>query len=557
LVRLIGDQEVQKQRTADAAGAIMFLFLAAVLIIRVTKGVDLSDEAYYAIFLDDWLKGSIASSSLLMLHQTAALIVYPAALLYSAIKGSSEGLSLFLRGIFLLGALVSALAWVLFLRKLEYRLMAWAGGLLIFAFVPFGLPAPSYNTIAQQALTIALASVGSAFLSNRNSEQCFYLIASAFAWAIATVAYPSMVLPLGTVCLLVIFYRNDCFFQVWFYVIAASALTCLAWALVVSLLSFSKLQDSLFFQAAMNDVGGWNRKLSFAIDVFRANATFTVLVLIAIIIGLIRRLAPLFAQFASVVCIALLFATPPAFYVRSHDVVTLATLTGLGLLSGLRRGSSPHDRIIALVYVTSLVAALTTCATAFNSVFNFSIGALPAATLAMVARPSPRSPSFLTAVLTATGVVCVLSTTLFRPYGEIPERNASPRERISNGFFAGLAANADDLALIRIVQDHISPMLGPDQTLAVVGRLPGLVLVTRARLSMLSAFPMSPPVNARVLAMTSDFYEHPENQPFLVIFYYDRFLEFLNPLQAHFEERYVRVDEFTTPLGHLEVFRRR
>jgi hypothetical protein len=64
-------------------------------------------------------------------------------------------------------------------------------------------------------------------------------------------------------------------------------------------------------------------------------------------------------------------------------------------------------------------------------------------------------------------------------------------------------------------------------------------------------------MDEKALAITSDFYDHPENQPFLVLFYYDAFFEPLNPLQAHFEERYVPVTEFITPLGHLEVFRRR
>src|SRR4029453_895070 len=70
----------------------MAAFAVITLVIggRITNGIDLSDEAYYAIFLDDWLKGGIGTSTLVTLHQTAALIVYPAALVYSTFNGSHD-----------------------------------------------------------------------------------------------------------------------------------------------------------------------------------------------------------------------------------------------------------------------------------------------------------------------------------------------------------------------------------------------------------------------------------------------------------------------------------
>src|SRR4051794_20760660 len=72
----------EPNRGPNAVGAAVFALLLILLIVRLTQGVDLSDESYYAIFIDDWLKGGIATSTLLSIHQTAALIVYPAARLY-------------------------------------------------------------------------------------------------------------------------------------------------------------------------------------------------------------------------------------------------------------------------------------------------------------------------------------------------------------------------------------------------------------------------------------------------------------------------------------------
>src|SRR4051794_11230721 len=89
--------------------------------------------------------------------------------------------------------------------------------------------------------------------------------------------------------------------------------------------------------------------------------------------------------------LACLFALPPTLFVRSHDAVTLGALMGLGLLFGLSSGASQAERVTAYIYGASLAAAFTTCGTAFNSIFNFAIGAIPAATLAVAVQPSKKS----------------------------------------------------------------------------------------------------------------------------------------------------------------------
>jgi hypothetical protein len=108
----------------DAVGIALTLLLVAALAFRITRGADLSDESYYALFIDDWLKGSIATSAFRTIHQTAALIVYPAAVLYAKAMGSSDGLFLFLRVLFLIGAVASSFFWTIFLKRLGHRIIA-------------------------------------------------------------------------------------------------------------------------------------------------------------------------------------------------------------------------------------------------------------------------------------------------------------------------------------------------------------------------------------------------------------------------------------------------
>lgn len=547
------------QKSTDVLGLSLFVVLTILIAARLTRSVDLSDEAYYAIFLDDWLKGSIATSTLLTLHQTAALIVYPAALILDYLQGSSDGLFLFLRGLYLLGSVISAAIWIVFLKRLGYRFRAWTGGLLILAFIPFGLPAPSYNTLGQQALTVALAAFGCAALCGWKSRaQTGWMILSAIAWAIATVAYPTLIAPLAIFVMIGLLLRDDTYPRPWFYVATIALCTSIAWSLVVLSLSFARLYESLIYLSAINDPGGMGRKLQFVLTTLRANLPFSLLLVSALALGLVRqRLNPFVVQVALLSLITALFFVKPAFYARSHDVITVTALTGIGLLAGLRSQADKIDRIVAFVYAGSLVAASVICLTATNSVYNFSIGAGPAAALAVIGSPRIQVPEWFKPVPAAVAIVAVLSTSLFYYYGDIPSQTVAERERFSKGVFAGISVQPDEAALLHLVQDRIAQMPGSDQRLAIFGRSPGISLAMPGRLSMLSAFPLVPSIAQKGLVMTHDFYAREENRPPIVLIYQDIYFDPVNPMQPDFDAWYVREAEFKTPLGQLTMFRKR
>jgi hypothetical protein len=546
----------QPYRKDLAVGLAGFAVLLVLLAVRITRGADFGDESYYAIFIDDWLKGGIASSSFLTIHQTAALVVYPAALAYVALKGSSDGLLLSLRMLFLTGAVVSALCWVNFQKRAGYRLPAWAGGIVILSFIPFGLPSPSYNTLGQQALTIALAAVGCAVLTeNRHRQQLWWLVASACAWTVAVIAYPSLIMPLAALCLSALWYRDGTFPRPLVYIAVTGAAVCAGWALVISSLGFARLHDSLVFSSVNFDADGWNSKWNFVQNLLATNTLFLMLCVAAIGIGMTRHLFPLFARLATAAVLVALFAFAPVLYARSHDAVTLAALTGLGLLSGLRTNASRPQRAIGLVYAISLLAGLTTSVTAGNLIFNFSIGALPAAALALMDDPGRKLSRIAEALPVGAAIAAILSTSLFYYYGELPEQPSARRERMADGFFAGLALLPDDAALIRLVENRIDPLLKGSPPVAIIGRLPGLVLAMPTRLSML--IPYSAPANSdKLLSAYDSFYRQPGRQPLFVLIYRDPYFAPSNPI-PRFGIDYALVEEMQTPLGQIEIFRRR
>jgi hypothetical protein len=154
-------------------------------------------------------------------------------------------------------------------------------------------------------------------------------------------------------------------------------------------------------------------------------------------------------------------------------------------------------------------------------------------------------------------ILAVLSTSLFYYYGDIPSQTVGDRERFSKGIFAGISAQPDEAALLRLVQDRVAQMPGSDQGLAVFGRTPGIALAMPGRLSMLSSFPLVPATPQKGMLMTHDFYAQEANRPSIVLIYRDIYFEPVNPMQPDFNAWYTLEAEFKTTLGQLAVYRRR
>ena len=164
---------------------------------------------------------------------------------------------------------------------------------------------------------------------------------------------------------------------------------------------------------------------------------------------------------------------PPALFVHSHDAIVLAALTGLGLLTGLGRSKDIVTRVVATVYAVSLVAGLATAATATYGLFSFPVGGLFAAVLAVVPSGQMRSePWGSVPGMALLGVLLWASATFY--YGERPADRLQRRERVSGSVYAGICASEEMAKLIRIASSSLSRWSAAEETVVVIGRLPGL-----------------------------------------------------------------------------------
>lgn len=142
-----------KSRWPQIALGLGFLFL----LFRSFFGVDFTDEGFYASIPYRFLLGDRPFIDENAIHQTAGFLTFPFVWLFVTITGSTTGLILFLRLLFVLLTVVVAVQVYRFFLK---RLDSISAALLSCAYVLLTpeIPSLSYNSMAVAFLTLALVS---------------------------------------------------------------------------------------------------------------------------------------------------------------------------------------------------------------------------------------------------------------------------------------------------------------------------------------------------------------------------------------------------------------
>ena len=522
----------------------------ALLVWRIGRNIDFADEYYYAAFIDDWLKGGVSTSTLRTLHQTAALVVYPAAWIYARLTGGETGLMLFLRALFVVLNVGAAASWALALRPITTPMTAWLVAAAALAFVPFGLPAPSYDTLAVQGLSLGLAG----FIAAAGCSKAWraWTALCALGWAIATVAYPSLLLALPPFLIAVwlcVSRKRGLFVA---FVLVGQAV---GWAAVLAVLGADRLHDSVIYSSQMEDTSGWSRKLHFALELLHDHPIFLWGSAGALACAALRRLAgPTAAAVGLVVLSLASLGAAPALYVRSHDFVLWLALYGVWHAPDLRVGTPESDRALAAAWLVSLCAAVLTTLSAYNSLYCFAIGGAPAAFVALAGRWGG-SNSRYEALPPALAATFFAITTASFFYGDLPG-DIAPRIRLTQGSYAGLALQPDAARALGLMHDCVGPAMAGAVSVAEIGRLPGLMMATSARPKMTSVFPLMPDVKPPGIAWTHAYYDaHPAQ---IVLIFRDAYLpDPINPFGPAFGRLYVLATSFAMPPGTLEVYQLR
>ena len=545
------------------------VIVLALLAYRMTIGVDLSDELYYATFLDGWLKDGLGHSENLALQQSAALLILPAAQLYTWFAGSERGLMLFLRFIFLAMAGIASLCQYWFISCVRGKAVAWSAALLVLCFIPFSLSAPSYNTIGMFGMLSALALFGAATLQRPQAKySAVAAILSGLAWMAAVIAYPTMpvvLLAFLALALLAARDRSERLHLLGYAMICLAFQFCGAW-LLLQLYGWSRIWQILqFTSGAMQNSEYMSAKFARSLDLFVSHPAFDMLCLAAVAVGIWLLVAgrdrrrdvwPGLLLWAIVLAS---YCTETALWFHPHDIVVLLALAGLFVMRSF--GGAEGGPVIRVIYLASLVGGLVTSVTSSNGFYNFPIGGLAAAALApamLVPRDAPwKAVAGQCGLLLSTAVLFCTSA-FASVYGETSNPLTAPALRVKDGVFAGLLTTTDQAAFITAATAVLGEQVGRGKTIVVMGRPPAIYLLTDASPMTLSTWDfwqfygsLPPWVNA----LTEAFYRVSVHRPDVVAVFNDPQTYPLAPWARDLLANYVAVDRVSVGSRTLSIYK--
>jgi len=523
-----------------------FMFVAVAVGLRIQTGVDLADESFYASFLVDWIREGIPNSTLITITQTAAVFVYPFALGFRLLNGSADGLVLFSRFLYLACSIATAALVALSLRHgLKISALFYAS--IVVAFVPFGLPAPSYNNFALQGLLVCCVVLSSCG-NETGHRRLLWILLAGTAGAIATISYPSMLVPIAACLALGIWLRLIDARSVVAVVVPFIVVT----GIVIAALSLRRLD--LMIADGLTSPGGLDagHRLFRIFGQLSADPRFLFICSSAIVVGVVRgRLSGAILAVAQGILMVEILLIPPPLFIASHVAVFVIALTGLGLAANLRLSVDPTRRAVAIIYAAGLIGGcVTTMTTSENGLFSFAIGGLPAALAALM----PNDFRFVGRPSALVAPVCflivVLTTSLTFHYGEVGTTTA--RERIKTGWYAGIASSPEEAQIISVSTNALRPI-------AVVG-WPVFYLTSPCVPRVLMAYPINDQAQHAVFQSTLRYYSDPKNLPEYVVEYDDRNAQFEFPFPDlhHFPDWYRLEQTYAMPFdGIMRVYKQR
>jgi hypothetical protein len=160
---------------------------------RIYLGIDLTDEAFAAAMPYSFALGARPFVDEITVHQTAALEILPFVRVYLGLVGSSDGLVLFLRHLYVALVLLACASVYSGLRHIAGPSRSLIVCAALAAIMPCTKPMVSYNTLAVFLFTAAIFSGFAAFQGSPGSNRRF---AASGALLVASVfAYPPLSVP--------------------------------------------------------------------------------------------------------------------------------------------------------------------------------------------------------------------------------------------------------------------------------------------------------------------------------------------------------------------------
>jgi hypothetical protein len=469
-------------------------------LVRMFYGADFVDEAFYAATAYRFAIGQAPLVDDSDAHQTAALLLVPYVKAHLAIFGDTTGILLGLRLMWFLASAGVATLWLTTLRRAGWALQAVVPCAVAAGFIPYMIPALSYNTVAILGLSAGLAlTVRAATVVHR---QQITLGVAGLCFGLACFAYPTMVvMALAAV------------FGVWWVTRSRSgALSFAAGGMVVALLGAalllpfaSGIPGVLDGIKALAPYFGWAGEraespvIKLAVGLLGQTRVQLLrpsfwLALSVAGLQLTRRRVPALLSLGLLVSLPIpsLFGDPPPELMPMAFVQSVVVAGAIVALSGIRAGTaSPPQRAVAFTFAAAGAATLTFMLTSglgwiTTAGFGTSVALAPALTVLAARLKVTDMPALPVRQVGPTTVVAATALSLgllVLLNGSATYRDGPPLSldtRVGVGPHAGLVTTRVNAEESEALSHAITRIAAPDDRVFAYHGLPAAYLFTEA-----------------------------------------------------------------------------
>ena len=379
------------QRSCDLVGTGVFVATSVAVYLRLFYAVDLTDDAFYTALPYSFALGHRPLADELAAHQFAGILLLPLFKAYLGLVGSNVGIVLFARHLYFAVSLAAALVTRHTLSvSFGSRAGSFAGALAL-AYIPFLLPALSYNSIACLCMLVGTMLLATACMPGKGPA---WLVAGTASVAAASFAYPPVIIAgAGTLGLtLAAFWavretaaRKTALFTVLgtgAFLTTAGIATIFHFGTLEDLHRLSDTNEALAYQG-----GGVDKIVMILQETwFQLPYLLALALTLGGVLACIRRLRKDWLAAALAACTGPLLLVVAVAYKPWREPFTTApfVLIELGLLAPFalrlfRRNISPHAFAgLSMVVASSILSALVILWATANGLRNAALGLLPA-----------------------------------------------------------------------------------------------------------------------------------------------------------------------------------
>lgn len=471
---------------------LLCIFLFALNIPRLWFGVDTADESYYFAIPLRFILGDKPFLDDIELHQISTFFYIPFLKLLHFLNGNLEGVILYMRGIFLLTAGLTAIVVFRCMRAVDDQapLVSALLSMICVFYVLGGLPALCYNTFVIFGLTTSLFLV---FARNSGTlrHPTLAVISAGVLMAIVVLAYPPTIPSVGIIGLLIVFRRRRWNWGGLLPFLAGFGTPVVVFLAYLLYLGLPDVLHSLSFGFDGPQLGGKEKLLlvlngfwhSFPIPLW----TFLYLTIAAVSYRLFSNKYPILLWLV----VPLIFW--PLIQVDFHEssaadrYLIFFALLGPYLLVFTPKEDLLPKRILVHLWTPAFCAGILTAWASANGYINFSIGFFPATiatgwifSRSLKALPFPRgdriSQAPLFVPISLLGLLLYFNYSFIYGDGKIGALTA----RMETGPFKGLMTQPEKKSFLTLLDGSIRKYR-TDGRILFYDHLPAGYLMTNSR----------------------------------------------------------------------------